>query len=258
MDNILPLFKSHYSLGKSILTLEEPFDKKGKPIESSIFHLLKTNNLDRLTLVDDNVSGLLEASENAFKNKITLNFGLRIWITNDVSVKEDGYKKFQSKYIIFLKNLKGYYDLIKIWSFASKEGFYYEPRIDFKVLKTMWNNDNLKLVIPFYDSFLHCNNLEGSIHIPDYKPFTSATFLIEDNNLPFDDYLTRKVKDFTKIEGGQVVKSQSIFYKSPDDFVAYMAFRCLNKRTTMEKPELTHMGSDEFNFNKWIVNREKI
>ena len=77
MDGIVPLFKSHYSLGKSILTLSLPeaeYDSEVKKDTSdSIFEIA----LDRfhhndpgasdLFLVDDCMSGFLEAYTNTDK-----------------------------------------------------------------------------------------------------------------------------------------------------------------------------------------------
>jgi len=251
MYNVLPLFKSHYSLGKSILTLDEPFDKKKKPVENSIFQILIANKLDTLVLVDDNVSGLLQASKVADECKIKLVFGLRVWVTDDMLNKTEESLKKRAKYVIFVKNSAGYKDLIKIWSTAAKDGFYYEPCIDFKTLKKLWNTDTLSLAVPFYDSFLFLNSFESYFHVPELSFIPNVTFMIEDNSLPFDDYLSAKVQDFAAQSGNSILNTQSIYYKSPDDFIAYLAFRCLNNRTTIEKPELAHMGSDEFNFEKW-------
>jgi DNA polymerase-3 subunit alpha len=251
---VLPLIKSHYSLGKSIITLEKPTGKDSYP--TTAFDLVKSNNLDTLVLVDDNVSGLLQASKEAKECKVKLVFGLRIWITDDALEKSEAVLKKQAKYIIFVKNPKGYQDIIKIWSYASKDGFYYEPRLDFKTLKTLWNEKHLRLVVPFYDSFIHLNSFESYTHVPQYD-FTKPTFLYEDNNLPFDDYLREKVDKFTKENKLSLIPAQSIYYKHRDDFIAYLAARCLHNRTTIEKPELNHMGSDEFNFQKWLIN-EKI
>jgi DNA polymerase III subunit alpha len=253
MYQTLPLFKSHYSLGKSILTLEEPTDKKGKPVPNSIFHLLKSNNLDTLFLVDDNVSGLLQASEVAKKSKIKLKFGLRLWVTDDALDKKEDNLKRRAKYIVIAKNYDGYKDISKIWSWAAKEGFYYEPCIDFKHLKKFWNEKNLKLAVPFYDSYVFLNAFESHTHVP-HIDFTKTHYFIEDNSLPFDDYLGDKVKNLAKEEKTQVVKAQSIYYEKSSDFIAYLADRCLHNRTTIEKPELNHMGSDEFNFEKWLRN----
>jgi DNA polymerase III alpha subunit len=250
MFNVLPLFKSHYSLGKSILTLEEPFDKKGKAVENSIFNIVKEANLDTLVLVEDNVSGLLQASKVAKDSKVKLVYGLRLWVADDISEKNEAFLKKRAKYIIFAKNSQAYKDLIKIWSYAAKEGFYYEPCMDFTMLRKLWNPANLHLAVPFYDSFLALNSLEGHIHVPQLD-FTKPTYLTEENSLPFDDYLKEKVQKFAHDEKCNVLPAQSIFYKSAEDFIAYLAIRCLHNRTTIEKPELNHMGSDEFNFFKW-------
>jgi DNA polymerase III alpha subunit len=256
MYNVLPLFKSHFSLGKSILTLEKP-SKTGLVYPVSVFDLLKQQKLDTLVLVDDNVSGLLQASGVAKENGIKLFAGVRLWITDHAEQKDESVLKKQAKYIIFVKSPSGYKKLVKIWSYASKEGFYYEPRLDFKTLKNLWGDD-LILAVPFYDSFLYLNSFEGYNHVPQYD-FTKPVFLTEDNSLPYDNYLQKKVTDFAANAGASVLPAQSIFYKTPDDFIAYLALRCLHNRTTIEKPELNHMGSDEFNFVKWLkINNEKV
>lgn len=255
VEQKLPLFKSHYSLGRSILTLDAPFDKNKNPNKNSIFYLLQKHNQNTLTLVDDNVSGLLEASKNAADNKIKLIFGLRINITDDITIKNDNSYQKEAKYIIFAKSIEGYKDLIKIWSFAANDGFYYHPIIDFKNLKNFWTK-NLILSVPFYDSFLHLNMLEGRMHVPDFN-FTKPTFFIEDNTIPFDDILKDKVNEYCKNGEYQTLDTQSIFYYEPKDFKAYLTFRCIHargaaKKSTCERPELNHMCSDTFNFSKLI------
>lgn len=252
MYKTLPLIKSHYSLGKSILTLEKPRNKeKESEYPIRILDLLIENKLDTLVLVDDNVSGLLQASKNCQDNKIKLVFGLRISVTDNVEDKKEENLNKKSKYIIFVKNPNGYQNLIKIWTFAATNGFYYEPCIDFKTLKTFWDEKNLSLVVPFYDSFLYLNNFESHIHVPDFS-FTEPKFLIENNELPFDNFLKDKVTKFSSENKFDFLNAQSIFYKSSKDFIAYLAFKCIHNRTTVEKPNLDHMASDEFNFDKWL------
>lgn len=252
---VLPLFKSHYSIGKSILTLDEPYDKKKKPKENSIINMLVENKLPTLVLVDDSISGLLEASKNCKDNKIQLVFGLRISITNDMTQKSDESLKQRAKYIIFVKNKDGYKDLIKIWSLASTSGFYYEPCIDFTQLRKLWNEKNLKLVVPFYDSFLMLNSLESHKHVPDFS-FTKPVFLWESNDVPFDDTLKVKVDKLCQENKYPLLQAQSIFYKKPSDFLAYITFKCISHGTELDKPELDHMSSDEFNFSKWLKLNE--
>lgn len=248
---VLPLIKSHFSIGKSIITLDEPSDKKGKPVKNSAFNILIENKLDTLILVEDNVSGLLEASQNAKKNNIKLIFGVRISINNDMELKSDENLSKKAKYVIFLKNLDGYKDLIKIWTKAATDGFYYEPTIDFKNLKKLWNEKNLKLVIPFYDSFLQKNILESHKHVPEID-FTTPAVFIEENGLPFDYILQKRAKEYAVQNNFPLQETQSIYYRSKDDFTAYLTFRCINNKTDLDKPNLEHMCSDQFSFDKWL------
>lgn len=260
MLKTLPLFKSHYSLGKSILTLEKPWDKKStkeRPkYSNSIFDLLIDNGLDTLTLVEDTVSGLLQASKFTKENKIKLVFGLRLRLTEDCLNQDEASLNKRAKYIIFAKNSKAYESILKISSFASNKGFYYTPTIDFKTLRQMWNKD-LILSVPFYDSFLYMNTFCSHKHVPAMD-FCEPTFFTEENDLPFDDLLKNKVEEYCKANKYQTLATQSIFYKSQEDFIAYLAFRCIHNRgtsqkSTLDKPELQHMGSDQFNFDKWKI-----
>jgi DNA polymerase III alpha subunit len=259
MYNVLPLFKSHYSLGKSILTLEKP-KKNVTEYPVSVFDLLLHNNFNKLFLVEDNVSGLLQANQVAKDNKIQLHFGLRISITESIENQDDDSLKKRAKYIIFAKNNAGYKDIIKISTIASKQGFYYSPAIDFKTLRKLWTKD-LKLCVPFYDSFLYMNSFCSHSHVPQFD-FTNPTFFIENNDLPFDYLLKDKVLQYCKEYEYVHIPTQSIFYKSEQDFLAYLTFRCVHgrasyKKATLERPEIEHMGSEEFNFDRWF-NLNKI
>lgn len=259
MYKVVPLFKSHYSLGRSILTLEKPTGKENSyPI--SIFDLLTLNKLPTLVLVEDCISGLLQASKNAADNKLKLVFGLRLDVCEDMTQKDEPSLLKRAKYIIFAKDSKGYETLVKIWSVAAKDGFYYSPNIDFKTLKLLWN-EHMTLAVPFYDSFLYLNTFCSYVHIPNLEPFKPVTFFTESNEIPFDDLLEQKVAQYCLTNNIDVVPAQSIYYKSPDDYLAYVAFRCLHNRgtshkCTLERPELDHMSSDLFNFDKWFANQK--
>jgi len=244
MSRVLPLFKSHYSLGKSILNLSSI---DNQPDESdSVFSILKENNLQELILVEDCLTGFLEAYQNSKNLNIKLIFGLRITLCLDIEDKSGESLKTNHKVIIFNKNSGGYKKLIKIFSFAARKGFYYEPRIDYKNLKSFWDDSGLKMAIPFYDSYIFKNTLENNICVPELE-FTSPTYFLEDNDLPFDDLIKQKVINISN----DTQKTQSVYYKNKKDFKAYLTFRCINKRSTLDKPELQHMTSDEFCVEGW-------
>ena len=248
MVEILPLFKSHYSVGRSILTLKKPEDMiENGP--NSIFNICIENDVPKLVLVDDTMSSFLEAYSNALDLGVELQYGLRLNVNDDYEDKSKDSLSKTCRYIIFPKNTEGFHDLIKIYSFAAKEGFYYQPRIDLKVLKSMWSNKNLALVVPFYDSFIFNNVLMSHNCVPEIN-FTEPRFLVEDNRLPFDELMRRKVKSFVQ-DKYEIHESKSIYYSNREDFKSYLTFRCINNRSALEKPRLDHLCSDEFCFQSW-------
>lgn len=249
MDKVLPLFKSHYSLGRSILSLS---NEESLPDETdSVFSILKENKLKEFILVEDSISGFLEAYYNAKESKVKLIFGLRLTVCSDVKEKNEESLKTNNKIVIFVKNYNGYKKLIRISSFASKDGFYYEPRIDYKSLKAFWNNEDLLLAIPFYDSYIFKNNLKNSLCVPELD-FADPVYFVESNSLPFDDLIEEKIKKISN----NIQKVQSIFYRNKKDFKAYLAFKCISNRTTLEKPEFEHMCSDEFCVESWLAKNK--
>jgi len=241
---MIPLFKSHYSLGRSILTLEDKDEKDDYP--DSIIQICKENKMKELYLVEDNMSSFLEAYSNCRKNNIKLNYGLRISVTESMTDKSEESKTKSSKIILFFKNKKGYQQLTKLYSIAAKEGFYYEPRLDYETISKNWTDD-LILCIPFYDSFIFNNTLKNSLCIPQFD-FTKPIFFIEDNDLPFDSLVKQKALSFAEKNDLKIYKAQSIFYKERKDFKAYLTFRCINNRSVLNKPNLDHMSSNEFCF----------
>ena len=255
MFKVLPLFKSHYSLGKSILTLsnDEEVDDRGP---DSIIDICSRNKLESFFLIDDNMSGFLQAYTNAKENKIKLIYGLRLTICDDREEKNEESRDKCSKIVILIRNEKGYKKLIKIYSDAATKGFYYEPRTDYSTLKKLWDKNDLKLCIPFYDSFLFKNYLEGKACVPELD-FAEPVFFVEDNNLPFDPLLKEKVESSTRNKY-ETIRAKSIYYRDRKDFKAYLTFRCINKRSTLEKPQLEHMSSDNFCFQNWKETNEEI
>ena len=152
----IPLFKSHYSVGKSILTLKEQEGDADSGPSSIIDIAFKNADLleNKTFLVEENMSGFLEAHINLTKIKVQLVFGLKVIVCPNAEEKNEESLHKSSKYIIFLRREEGYPRLIKLYSKAAKEGFYYKPRLDFKTIEKEWSDEDLMLAVPFYDSFL--------------------------------------------------------------------------------------------------------
>lgn len=245
---MVALFKSHFSLGKSILTLDDP-KKTSEGGPDSIFKIAVDNGLKQIVLVEDTLIGFFEAYKRAKELNIQLVFGLRLSMRNS-NLEED--ISSEHKIIIFAKNDSGCKLLNKIYSkaFCEFDGF-----LDYKSLKNLWNEDSLKMAIPFYDSFIYVNAFNFGNAIPDLS-FTKPTYFVERNNLALDGLLENKV---LKMSGGwtdNVEFVKSIYYKSKKDAQALMTYKILcnrsfGKNRTLEKPELPHFCSNEFCFDSW-------
>ena len=70
---MVPLFKTHFSIGKSILRLDD------------VDRIATDNNIDEIYLVEDSMTGFPEAFR-LFGNR--LRFGLRLSIFNDDNLKK--------------------------------------------------------------------------------------------------------------------------------------------------------------------------
>lgn len=247
--DILPLFTSHYSFGKSTLTLDKPEEIiDNKPI--SIFSIAKQYKLDEIYLVEDNFSGFIEAFKNAKDNDIHLKFGLKLVVCNDINDKSDVSFKSESKVIIWMKNSDGYKDLIRIYSKAATDGFYYIPRIDWKLIEEMWTN-NLLLSVPSYSSFLHNNLLRGHECIPSFIKM-KPTIMFSKMKLPFDSLIEGIYINYAKSNKLEIIEAHPVRFFGPKQLDSYCCFRAINKKGTMSDPKLDHFSSREFNFESYL------
>ncbi len=254
---IIPLFKSQYSIGRSILTLEKKSSSSQKGPDS-IIDICKDNDLSSFFLIDDSMSGFLQGYVNSTEADLKMIFGLRISVCPDITKKDSDSLNKTCKYIILAKNTNGYKRLIKIFSASSLNGFYYTPRADFKLISSLWDDEDLQLIAPFYDSFLHKNYL-GDCWCPEPPKKFNIDFIIENNSLPFDYLISNRVKEYVKDKKKyNIINRQNIIYKQKKDFKSYITFPAIDKRTTLGKPNLEHMGSEEFCFESWQKkNNEK-
>ena len=252
---MLPLFKSHFSTGRSILTLDSP-DKVVDGGPDSVFKLVKDNNLEEVILVEDSFNGFLQAKKNSEELNLKLIFGLRFLMAEDINEKLTRDNNNKHRIILFAKNDEGIQALYKIYNRAFAKGF---GHLDYKFLKKAWNK-NLKLAVPFYDSFLFTNLLSFSNCMPDFS-FCTPIFFIEENHLPFDFIVKPAIEKYCKENNFPIEKVKSIYYNKKTDIKAFQTYKCLcsrgfGRQSTLEEPNLDHFGSNEFCFESWQEKNE--
>ena len=219
---MIPFFKSHFSIGKSILRTED-------------IHKL-TNDFDEVYFVEDSMTGFPEAFRKFGER---LRFGLRFSIYN-----ENNNEESESKMIAFANGDVGAKELYNL----------YTEQSDVKITKP-WNfTRDLQYVVPFYDSFLHKNLTTFSNCVVDLP--TDVLFSIEDNNLPFDSLITDKILSYCKNHKHETINAKSIFYENREDVLAFQTYKLICNRRIgrsydLSNPGLDHFGSDEFCFESW-------
>jgi len=86
--------------------------------------------------------------------------------------------------------------------------------------------------------------------VPDLS-YTEPIHFIEDNGVPFDYLIRNRITNYVKDSGHKTQETKSIYYENKEDFLSYLTFRCVNNRSTLERPNIDHMCSDEFCFEDW-------
>lgn len=226
------LFKTHYSVGKSILTL----DKEG---EKSVFQISKNLGLEEIFLVENSMSGFAEAYFNSRDLGIPIRFGVLLKTGED--------SENVSKIGVFALNTQGYKDLVKLFSKQeTKSHKDNEKFLTSDELKGLFT-ENLQMFVPFYDGFFFQNLLNRKQCVPT---LINPVIFVEDHNLPFDGLLRKAAEEFAKTENLLVKEVNSCYYPSEDYFDAWQVAKIMHNRgyrkTDLSCPNLDHCGSTTF------------
>lgn len=244
------IFSTHHSISKSILTANKP--KKEFDVDSSvsIFDIAQKHNLKTVRVIESSLSGFLECYLNADIDDTQLIFGYNISVVNSLGEKDNS----ESVVTVWIRNSDGYQDLLKINKFIQNEGYVKDDLkgyITWEELNNLFTN-NLLVTIPFYSGFLYKNLMSyGSSCVPKFDKFRPI-FFVEKHGLPFDEYLLEKTKSFCENNNFELSNSHSIYYYNNAHAESLMVLRCIQKRSTFEKPELPDFSSDKFSFESYL------
>ena len=215
----IALFKSDFSVGKSILPLERIFD-------------IAENEV---VLVEDSMSGFRAAKKLSEATGKELRFGLRLE-TQDQSES--------SKLIFFAKDANGVDSLRRIYTKAFTDGGGV-----YKLNKKDLNG--LQVAVPFYDSYIYKNLFNFGVHDVNLDGL-NPWYFEEQNGHPFDFIISRSIRRL----GVQPIKAKSIYYENKEDYPAFCFYKAVCNRApgrpaTWEKPNLEHFCSDEFCYESY-------
>jgi DNA polymerase III alpha subunit len=210
---------------------------------NSIVEIAEEMALDKVFLIEKNPSSFPLAFNNLGKKLV---YGIEFIICENIEDKVVESVETEHKVIILAKDGASYNEgLMKLYSISATEGdFGGQPRLDFKTINENWC-DGLVMIIPFYDSFLYNNLLLGSrcnISLTQ-KPI----FCIEDHDLPYDAVIKKKVRQFAEQNNCETLQTHKVLYKRKFDIVSYQTYRCIQNKSSMEKPNLEGFASKNFN-----------
>jgi DNA polymerase III alpha subunit len=243
----IPLFKTHYSLGRGIIQVNE-YNAEKPSLAPNLADLCVKHEIKQAYVVDDSLGGIWPIFKTLKAVGTSVVFGLRINFVTNAEDKGETSNVSSHKNILFVKNEAGYKELIKISSKAHVDFFHSQPRLDYNHFHSI-GTENLVLAVPFYDSFIYQNLLTENQCVPDFRKLR-PTFFVENNNLPIDGPLAEAVRSYAANIGSEVLETQSVYYEKPEDCIAYVARRCMDRsfgrNKTLSKPELPHFGSNKF------------
>lgn len=249
MNQLITVFTSNFSIGESLLTLDEKCSPEGS---DSLLDIAQELGLKQIVVVDHSMIGFKKAHTAFSKLGIQLIFGVKFSAANNRFDESCLRETSHHRVIIFAKNDAGCKELVKLYSEAhtKSDGF-----LDYSLLKERWS-DNLDLVFPFYNSFIHKNNFYGKQCLPEYS-FTRPTFFVGDHGLPYDSILRRKTLDYATNHNLNVQDAHFIYYKNRKDIDAFVTYSILTNRKagkpqTLDRPELEGMGSSDFSVEAFL------
>lgn len=232
---MIPLFKSQFSIGKSILSVDDIVD------------IAKAKSLEEVVCVEDSFFGFRSLKRKLSEEGIKFVFGIRLSVVQDS--KDCDLRP--SKLIFFAKNNDGIKTIRSLYTDAHTSDSGSLSLSDYK--KSFFKD--VLVSVPFYDSYIYNNifmfglselSLEGIEH----------NYFVEENNHPFDFQIKRVLDSL----GVKTTKCKSIYYKSKEDFHAFQMHKAICSRRmgrspTFSSPNLNDFASDEFCLESYVENR---
>lgn len=247
---ITPIFKTHGSIGRSILSSED--EKEIKDDSSvSVIAIAKTHKLDKIIVMEDSFLSFPKLYKNCNKNDIQLIFGLNFTLCNNVLERDEKSILSEHKVSVVMKNSQGYKDLIKLHDAINSkvDNFYYISRGDFKIIQDNWT-ENLELVIPPFDNFIHKNYLCNGNCLPQFEKI-KPVFTFANMSLPWNDILNNKIINYAKNNDYRIEEVHPTYYYKTSDFKSYCIFRAIDNRAKFVNPNISYFCSDEFSFESY-------
>ena len=229
----LALFKTHFSIGRSILTPKQ------------VFGLAKQRGMEQVVFVEDSFYGFRETKALSEKEKIKFVFGIRL------SVVQDNAEEKDSKLVFFAKNNDGVRSIKDLYTKVHCS----EKNLLIIADLTKQDLQGVVVAVPFYDSYIFNNLFYFGLSDIQFQGKTNdLVFLEEDNGHPFDRLISQQLR---RLKAAPLLLSKSIFYENRDDAEALQFYKAVCNRSqgkspSFGNPNLNHFCSKEFCWESYL------
>ena len=215
----------------------------------NVFKTAKEKGMKAVAITDHgNMFGTLQFAKEAKANGMKAIIGCEMYMCDDYTVKSG---KGETEHLVLLcKNKIGYKNLIKMVSIAYVDGFYYKPRIDYKLLKEhhegliclsacLAGRINKKLLNDDYDGAKKDALMLKDIFGEDFYLEVQDHGLLEDkHNIPLIMKLSRET-------GIETVATNDCHYQEREDAESQDVVMCISMKKTYDDPNRLKMESDQ-------------
>ncbi len=208
----------------------------------------KENNFKALAITDHgNIFGAVKFFQKCQKSNIKPILGIESYFTEDASQKSAENKYYHL--IILVQNAIGYKNLCKLISYSFKEGFYFKPRIDYRMLEQ--HNEGLIVTsaclgghIP---KLLMNNNEAEAEQRMDWflRVFGPERFYLEvqPEDQPEQAVLNKKLFELSSRKGVQCVATADCHYTNADDRQAHEVMLSIQTHHKITDPDRFSFGN---------------
>ena len=226
-----------------------------------VFKACRKKGMHALAITDHgNMFGTLKFAETAKKMymkglseglteeqaKMQAIIGCEVYACDDLTKQERDYDHL----ILLCKNKKGYKNLIKMVSIGYVDGFYYKPRIDYKLLSEhseglvclsacLAGRVSKRLVKNDYDGAVEGAKMLHGIFKDDFY------IELQDHGLPEQKKINPLLIKIAKENGIGLVATNDVHYVEREDSEVQDVVACISTKSTIDDPTRFKMEGDQ-------------
>ncbi len=230
---------------------------------SMLINRVRELGMEAVAITDHgNMFGVKEFHNTAVKNGVKPIIGCEVYVAkrsiSEVSGKED---RSGDHLILLAKNLKGYYNLVKLVSTAWTKGFYYKPRIDKSLLARYSEGliaSSACLAGEIQDEILNGTRESAEKALREYTTIFGPDFYLEVQRhetydpeadrtvFPLQQKVVEAFRDLSAKYGVKLIATNDVHFVNADDAGAHDRLICLNTAKDIDDPDRLRYSRQEY------------